>query len=76
MRSDNIVHTVHPGRFIFNKRRGAQTAVRKDAAGQGAVGKFDYLIVTDEHDGVVADDIAAAHRTDAELAPAAFLAAR
>src|SRR5512146_438131 len=64
---EHVRHVVEPGRPAGDPPRGPQRAPRELLAGGGAVRELEPLALAAEVDGVLADDVAAAERLDADL---------
>src|SRR5690606_19414432 len=70
--AEHVLHVVNAGRFLRDPGGGAHGAAREDAAVGGLVGELQTFAERGEHDGVVADDVAAAQGVDADLGGGAF----
>src|SRR5438552_15354360 len=69
--AEDVAHVVEARLAADDPERRANGADREGVARAGAVGDLDAVAVAQEHDRVIADDVAAAQGLDADLAGAA-----
>src|SRR5580704_13204693 len=70
--AEHVLHVVEAGLLFDEPLRGAKSAIGERLAARGFVRQFEALTVGGEDDGVVADDIAAANRVNADLRRSSF----
>lgn len=65
--AENVLHGVEAGVLTENPFGGAEGAVGESVSTAGFVGKFETFSGGGEQDGVIADDVAAAQRVQADF---------
>src|SRR5689334_6872695 len=72
LQPQHVLHVVEAGGLVVGPEGGAQGAAGEGFAAGSFVGEFDALALRGVDDGVIADDVAAAHGVDPDLVLGAF----